>query len=97
MNGDTVSEPHETFRIHLSHATNAVIVDKEALGTIEDPGGVEADTTTTASMTPGDSGRGGGGCSVSSKQDSIDLGFTFLLLLPLIIRFYSTRGKSSCH
>ena len=34
VNGDTVVEPNETFVVNLSGATNAVIGDAQAAGTI---------------------------------------------------------------
>lgn len=36
VNGDTLDEPNETFLVNLSNASNAVILDKQGLGTIAD-------------------------------------------------------------
>lgn len=56
VNGDTVSESNETFRVNLSGATGAAISDSQGTGTITDDDGTPKLYVGGAAVTEGDSG-----------------------------------------
>ena len=58
INGDTTFEPDETFVVNLSNATNAVIADSQAVGTIlnDDAGALPSLSVGDVSVTEGNSG-----------------------------------------
>jgi predicted extracellular nuclease len=58
VNGDTATEPNETFFVNLSNATNAVIADGQGVGTInnDDTAPLPALSVSDASVSEGNSG-----------------------------------------
>jgi hypothetical protein len=56
INGDTLDEANETFLVNLSNATNAPIVDAQAIGTITDDDGAPAISIADVTVTEGNAG-----------------------------------------
>jgi hypothetical protein len=69
VNGDMTSESNETFLANLSNATNAVIGDGQAVGTITNDDGAAPVTKLVISQVYG----GGGLSSATYKNDFIEL------------------------
>lgn len=55
VNGDTLDEPNETFFINLSNATNAVLLDSQGQGTINDNDAAPSLSINDVSVAEGDS------------------------------------------
>jgi hypothetical protein len=56
VNGDTVSEPNETFFVNLSNAANATISDNQGLGTINNDDSVPGLSINDVAVAEGNSG-----------------------------------------
>lgn len=56
VNGDTIDEPNETFFVNLSNAGNAVILDSQGQGTINDNDAAPSVSINDVTVTEGDSG-----------------------------------------
>ena len=56
INGDTVSEPNETFVVNLSAPSNATIADAQAIGTITNDEGLPALSINDVTVTEGNTG-----------------------------------------
>jgi hypothetical protein len=56
INGDTLSEPNETFFVNLTNATNAAILDNQGQGTITDNDPLPSFSINDVAMNEGDSG-----------------------------------------
>lgn len=56
VNGDTTDEPNETFFVNLTNAVNAVILDSQGQGTINDNDAAPSLSINDVTVTEGDSG-----------------------------------------
>ncbi|HEX3083838.1 MAG TPA: Calx-beta domain-containing protein, partial [Pyrinomonadaceae bacterium] len=56
VNGDTMDEPNETFFVNLSNAANAVILNSQGQGTINDNDAAPSVSINDVTVTEGDSG-----------------------------------------
>jgi uncharacterized protein (TIGR03437 family) len=56
VNGDTMDEPNETFFVNLSNALNAVILDSQGQGTINDNDAAPSVSINDVTVTEGNSG-----------------------------------------
>jgi uncharacterized repeat protein (TIGR01451 family) len=73
VNGDTMDEPNETFFVNLSNAVNAVILDSQGQGTINDNDAAPAVSINDVTVSEGNSGTTSATFTVSLSAAS---GFT---------------------